>query len=75
LNRYAGDAEYNHAVLVIDVEMNETVDRPAGVYVLDPASPKRIEHIDRRLFEHFWGSSGFVMLPLFEAPDEQIEHE
>jgi hypothetical protein len=70
VNRHAGDAEYNHAVLVIDVKINETSEAPEGVYVLDPASPKRIEHIERQMFEHYWGSAGSVMLPLFEAPHE-----
>ncbi len=70
VNKFAGNAEYNHAVLVIGIEMDDATGEPRSWYILDPASPRRIEHWDRLMFEHYWGSGMNVMLPLFEAPPE-----
>ena len=36
--------------------------------VLDPASPKRLERWDWLTFEHYWGSAGRIILPIFERP-------
>jgi len=68
VNRHAGKADYNHAVVVIGIDARGATADAEAVYVLDPASPKRLERWDRLSFEHYWGSGGSVMLPLFETP-------
>jgi len=80
VNKYAGNADYNHAVVVIGFEgPPQAVPSEPGrvapvlgvdkVCLLDPASPKRVECWDRLTFEHYWGSAGRIMLPLYEKPE------
>ena len=68
VNKFAGNADYNHAVVVIGMERTGPDPQDRAVYVLDPASPRRLERWDRMTFEHYWGSAGKIMLPLFETP-------
>ncbi len=68
INRHAGNAEYNHAVVVVGFRPADAARGEMRVYLLDPAAPKRLACWDRFLFEHYWGSAGWVMLPIFEEP-------
>lgn len=67
VNKFGGNAEYNHAVVVIGVETGETAGQLGAVYVLDPASPRGVERWEHRTVEHYWRSTGQIMLLLFEA--------
>ena len=67
INKSGGNADYNHAVVVIGID-GGSAESAEGVYVLDPASSKRLERWERLKFLHYWGSAGSVMLPLFETP-------
>lgn len=64
INKFAGKADYNHAVVVIG--FGEDEDDGQTVHYLDPASPSRVVTKDRRLFEHYWTNADRVMLPLIE---------
>lgn len=68
INKFAGNADYNHAVVIIGMKGGGSAESAETVYILDPASPKRIEQWERLKFVHYWGSAGRVMLPLFETP-------
>ena len=70
MNKNAGNADYNHAVVVIGVGRGDSVASARTVHYLDPASPRRLESVDRLLFRHYWASAGHIMLPLFETPGE-----
>jgi len=73
VNKFAGDADYNHAVVVIGFDGAASAEAAEGVYLLDPASPKRLERWDRLTFQHFWAGAGYAMLPLYQTPDELRE--
>jgi hypothetical protein len=68
INKHAGNPEFNHAVLVIGLDLDDDIGRVTAVSALDPASEKRLVRWDRSMFAHYWGSAGRVMLPLFERP-------
>lgn len=68
INKFAGNADYNHAVVVIGIDGGGGIESAQGVYYLDPASPRGLERLDRLTFLHYWGSAGNMMLPLFETP-------
>lgn len=70
VNKFAGNADYNHAIVVIGINGGGSAESAEAVYVLDPASPKRLERWERLEFLHYWGSAGRVMLPLFETPGD-----
>ena len=70
MNKNGGNADYNHAVVVIGVGGGDSVASAQTVHYLDPASPRRLESVDRLLFQHYWGSAGKIMLPLFETPGQ-----
>jgi hypothetical protein len=72
INKFAGNADYNHALVVIGFDGAGSADSASGVYLLDPASPKRLERWDRLTFEHYWASAGHVMLTLYETPGAQV---
>lgn len=72
INEFGANADYNHAVVVIGVDGAADLTRAEGLYVLDPASPRRVERLDRLTFLHYWGSAGNVMLPVFETPPERV---
>ncbi len=73
VNKFGGNADYNHAVVVIGIAGDGSADSVQRLYILDPASPKRLEQWDRLTFLHYWGSAGRVMLPLFERPPDAPE--
>ncbi len=70
MNRWAGNAEYNHAVVVIGVAGGDSVETAATIHYLDPASPRRLVSVERLTFQHFWNSAGNIMLPVFRTPRE-----
>ncbi len=75
INKLGGNADNNHAVVVIGVEGQGGIESAKKVYVLDPASPKRLETWEPILFRHYWGSAGNIMLPMYKTPDEAALHE
>ena len=70
INRFAGDADYNHAVVVIGFDPPGPASEAQGVYLLDPAAAKRLVRLEIKRFEHYWACGDYVMLPLFETPAE-----
>ncbi|MCP4247639.1 MAG: hypothetical protein GY778_11370 [bacterium] len=71
VNKFGGNADYNHAVVVIGFAGSGSAESASEVYVLDSSSPKRLEQWDRLTFEHYWASAGNIMLPLYEMPKSQ----
>lgn len=69
VNKHGDDADYNHAVVVIGVEVDAD-GRIVAVNVLDPASAKRLERWPRKEFEQYWSKTDQAMLPLFESPSQ-----
>jgi hypothetical protein len=72
MNKFAGNADYNHAVVVIGIEGGGGAESAEAVYLLDPASPRCLERFDRLTFLHYWGSAGNMMLPVFETPPDKL---
>lgn len=70
MNKFAGNAEYNHAVVVIGIEGTGLFEEADAVFILDPASPRRVERLETLAFCHYWNSAGRIMLPLFETPPQ-----
>jgi len=68
INKFAGNADYNHAVVVIGFDGPGSAESAEAIYLLDPASPKRLERWDRLTFEHYWAGGGRFMLPLYQTP-------
>lgn len=71
VNKYGTNADYNHAVVVIGVELAAD-GRVDALHVLDPASPKRLERWDRETMETHWNATDRVMLPMFVTPETPI---
>lgn len=67
VNKYGDDADYNHAVVVIGVEV-DAGGRIVALDVLDPASDKRLERWPRSEFEKYWSKTNQAMLPMFDTP-------
>ena len=67
VNKHGGDADYNHAVVVIGVTLDAD-DHITGLHVLDPASAKQLEYWSRDEFKSAWAPTGHAMLPMFDAP-------
>lgn len=70
MNKHAGNAEYNHAVVVIGTEGTGPLEDARAIFLLDPASPRRVERMEPLAFRHFWNTAGRIMLPLFETPPQ-----
>lgn len=67
VNKHGDDADYNHAVVVIGVELDDH-DAIKGLHVLDPASIEQLEFWSAAEFEGYWSKTDNVMLPIFDAP-------
>ncbi len=64
--------EFNHAVVVIGVELDDTEGAVGDVIVLDPASQKRLERWDRETFLSRWQPTGNVMLLVFDVANKSV---
>jgi hypothetical protein len=67
--------EFNHAVVVIGVDVDDNDDNSGGigdVIVLDPASQKRLERWDRETFLARWQPTGNVMLLVFDVANQAV---
>ncbi len=64
--------EFNHAVVVIGVDLDDNSDEVGDVIVLDPASQKRLERWDRETFLSRWVPTGNVMLLVFDVSNQAI---
>ncbi|MFQ5490624.1 MAG: hypothetical protein ACE5GE_07875 [Phycisphaerae bacterium] len=74
MNKHAGNAEYNHAVVVIGTEGPGPVDQAQAVFILNPASPRRIERLEPLAFRHYWNTAGRIMLPLYQTPPQALKN-
>ncbi|MCA9250910.1 MAG: hypothetical protein KDA54_07225 [Phycisphaerales bacterium] len=64
--------EFNHAVVVIGVDVDDNNGAVGDVIVLDPASAKRLERWDRETFLSRWVPTGNVMLLVFDASNQAV---
>jgi len=69
VNKHGDNADYNHAVVIIGVEVDAD-GQIVAVDVLDPASADRLERWPRSEFEGYWSRTNQAMLPLFESPSQ-----
>ncbi len=71
INRHEGNPDYNHAVVVIGVDFDDSTQQVAGLDVLDPAAPRRLVHLPRADFERDWSATNRVMMLVFDAPRDE----
>ncbi len=64
--------EFNHAVVVIGVDVDDNKDIVGDVILLDPASQKRLERWTPEKFLERWIPTGKAMLLMFDVSNQSV---
>jgi hypothetical protein len=71
INKFGQNADYNHAVVVIGIDLPDPKDPLADrlVYYLDPASMENLESARAPVFEQWWALCQNALIVMVKDPD------
>ena len=73
INRIGGNADYNHAVVVIGLRENRDMESADRIHYLDPSADSPLYTCSLEAFDEMWARCGHAMLVVTKGPPEQAE--